>query len=317
MRCCRADNDALCTGITLIETLLASALGALLLAALLNLYQRGAAMHAFTENRSELNETVFTAEQILADELHLAADSPCGAGGARFNLLRGGATTPWLRLFTEPVQITAGTVSGSDRLTVLKTGAPVLVAGHDSTDREIVLTHAADFENGDLVVVCDGTVAALLQVTRTEDSGRVLKYAHYRFAENALVAPYRPVVFFIEDYGNRRALHRRQLVVSKSKDRVTAKLRSEEMIENIELLKVRAGVADPAQQIRLTRHAAGKQVVGLDIGFAAAARHRNAEALPNTPLHLLGEPVGAWLPGADGRALTTHEFSVALFGATP
>ena len=39
-------------GITLVETLLASTLGALLLIALLNLYQRGVAMHAFAESRA-------------------------------------------------------------------------------------------------------------------------------------------------------------------------------------------------------------------------------------------------------------------------
>ncbi len=322
-------------GVTLVETLLAATLGALLLIALLNLYQRGVAMHTFAESRSALTETLFTTERIVADELHLAGGLPCGPGGARFNLVHTSNTTPWLRLFTEPVQITPGAVAGSDELTVLKTGEPVPLVDHDPAQARLTLTHAASFERGGLVVVCDDAVTVLLQIT--DDAGRVLNYdddarvhpgncaapftggcgpAGHRFAGNALIAPYEPVVFFIANSGERRSLHRKRLIAGNSASGKTARLRSEEMIENIVLLHADAGVADAGGRVRLTRNPAGAgRVIVLDVGLIATARERNADVLPHAPLHLLGEPVDALLPAdatADNRLVTAHEFSVAF-----
>ncbi len=324
-------------GVTLIETLFASTLGALLLIALLNLYQRGIARHAFTESRAELTETLFTAEHILAEQLHLAGGLPCGRSGTRFNLIRTGQTTPWLRLFAAPVQINDGAVSGSDELTALKTGAPVPLASHDPAQMQLTLTDAAAFERGDLIVACDADVSVLLQITRTSDGGRVLGYGHnarvrpgncaspfavggcgpenHRFAGDALVAPYEPVVFLIKESGARRSLYRKRLVVVNAASATTAKLLSEELIEGIALLRVQAGVATAPGRIRLRRDPSGAEPTALlDIGFVALARGRNADTLPGEPPHLFGEPVGAALPAdvaASNRRLTSHEFSVA------
>ena len=343
MRCFGAEpTHAACaartSGVSLLEALLASALGALLLVALLNLYQRGFTMHLFAESRAELAETLLTAEHILADELHLAGGSPCDPGDARFNLVDSGAAMPWLRLFTEPVRIADGGVSGSDELTVLKTGAPVPLAGHDPVRAEFALTHAAGFKRGGLAVVCDDSVSVLLQITRTASAGHILGYDHdarvrpgncvspfasagcgpenHRFTSDALIAPYEPVVFFISDSDTRRSLYRRRLVIVNAAGSVTARLQSEEIIEGIALLHARAGAEDASGRVRLTRDPAGaRRVVMLDVGLVAVARERNADTLPDEPLHLFGKAVGDALPGdaaAANRLMTGHEFSVAL-----
>ncbi len=323
-------------GITLIETLLASTLGALLLIALLSLYQRSLATHAFAESRSELADTLFIAERILTDELHLAGRLPCGQSGVTANLVRTHQTTPWLHLFTAPVQITASAVPGSDELIVLKTGAPVPLVDHDPARAQFTLTHAADFERGDIAVVCDNDVTVLLQITN--DHGRVLGYGHnarvrpgncaspfgggdcgpdnHRFDKGAVVAPYEPAVFFIADTDTGRTLSRKRLVSADSSNGAAARLLTERMIENLILLRVYAGIADSAGRIRLTHGPLNtRQAILLDVGLAATARERNVETPPDELLHLLGEPVDALLsvnPAAVARLLTSHEFTVAL-----
>ena len=317
-------------GITLIETLFASTLGAGLLIVLLHLYQGGMAMHALAESRAELAETTFIAERIVADELRHAGQLPCGPHGTRHNLVRAHHTTPWLRLFAEPVQLAAGGVPGSDELTVLKTGAPVAVVDHDPARAELTLTHAADFERGDLAVVCDDDVTVLLQIT--DDGGRTLGYGHdarvrpgncalpfiaggcgpenHRFKPGALAAPYEPVVFFTRDLGTRHSLYRKRLALRNSGGNRIASLRSEEIIEGIPLLRASVGIVDASGRVSLTRGPVSTgQAVIIDVGLAAIARGNNTGGRPRAPLHLLGEPIDMI---AGNRLLSTHEFSVAL-----
>ena len=323
-------------GITLVETLLASSLGAALLVALLALYQRGVAANAYAESRSELVETLFIAERVLVDELQNAGRMPCGPRGRRFNLVHTSASTPWLRLFAAPVQVAPAGVGG-DEIVVLTVGAPVPLAGHDPAESQLALTHAGEFERGDLVVVCDDAVTVLLQLTRTRDGGRVLGYdagprVHpgnctspfavggcgpegHRFTDAAFVAPYRPVAFSVKASGGSRSLYRERLVVTKTKNGTTPRMRSEEMTTGVVLLHARTGVADAAGRVRLARGPFAGRAILLDLGLAAVARERSARMLPGKALHLFGESVGALLPpdaASDEYLTADHEFSVAL-----
>ncbi len=322
-------------GITLVETLFASSLGAALLVALLALYQRGVAAHAFAESRSELAETLFIAERIVVGELQNGGRTPCGPHGRRFNLVRTSASTPWLRLFTAPVQITPA-ASGGDEIVVLKVGAPVPLAAHDPAKSRLALSHAGEFEPGDLVVVCDDDVTALLQLTRTADRGRVLGYdaggrVHpgncsspfsvggcgpegHRFTDAAFVAPYRPVAFLVKDSGASRSLYRKRLIVANTKSGAAARMMSEEMTAGVVLLRAQAGVADAAGRVRLSRGAFAGRAALLDLGLAAVARRRNVSTLPDKTFYLLGERADALLPAGAGSEYPTagHEFSVAL-----
>ena len=322
-------------GVTLIETLFASALGAILLITLLNLYQRSVTMHAFAESRTELNETLLTVEHFLVNELQLASLSLCGKTDTTFNLVRANQTTQWLRLFAEPIQITTDDMTDNNVITVLKTGAPVPLASHDLTQSQLVLTHATTFNRGDLIVVCDNTVSVLLQITHTAGSGRFLAYEHHasvrpgncaspfgvggcgpeghRFEHGALVALYQPVSIFISNSDARGSLYIRQLVTINSSNGVTtAKLRSEEIIEGIVALRAWAGVESSSGRIRLTRAPHSGQAVFLDIGLVAISTDHNADTLPHQSLHLFGEPINTELFDNTHHLLTSYEFSVTL-----
>ena len=111
----------------------------------------------------------------------------------------------------QAVQIT------DDSVTVLKTGVPAPLGSHDVDNTRFTLMHAAPFERGDLLVVCDDEISVLLQITRTANGKRTLATGPaagvrpgncdspfavdscgpegYRFNAGALVAPYRPVSF--------------------------------------------------------------------------------------------------------------------------
>ena len=343
MRCCAAEytrvvrvNAKRTGGVTLIETLLASALGALLLVALLGLYQRALSHHAFAESRMEVAERLFTAERILSDELQFVGNLPCGQGGARFNLVHTHQTTPWLRLFEAPVQISPA--RRGDELMVLKTGLPVALVDHDLARAQFTLTHAANFERGNLVVVCDNDFTLLLQVTN--DAGRTLGYGpdtrvrpgncaaaftaagcgpeNHRFMQGALVAPYEPVVFFISDTGATPSLSRKRLVNTNTTHGVHARLFTESLIQDLVWLRVQAGIANsatPLARVLMTRrppaHFGNRRPISLDVGLIATAQQNKLKPLPDRSLHLLGEPVGT-LPDVSQRWLDTHEFSIAL-----
>lgn len=310
----------------MIETLLAAALGAVILTALLTLYQRGVAGHAFAASRNALTEKIWTIDRLFADELHLTDGSFCRPDATTFNLVNHSLTETWLRAFDQPVQIT------DDSMTVLKTGIPVPLESHDTDRARLTLTHAAPFERGGLLVVCDDEVSVLLQITHTANGKRTFGYAPdasvhpgncnspfavdgcgpegYRFLAGALVAPYRPVTFFIAATGDRApALHRRQLVITNTAGGdAIARLLSEEIAENVIALKARAGVTAAAGQIALTQNPQTGEVVLLDIGFVAGIDTGTFAMLSNKPLHLFGETVA--LPA--GQLFASHELSVRL-----
>ena len=329
-------------GVTLLETLFASAIGALLIVALLGLYQRGVSQYAFAENRLTLNETLVTAERIFSNALLYRGGLPCESSGAYFNLVRTHAAEAWLKLFTAPVRVGPGTASNavadSDEVTILKTGSPVLLEDHDPVAGTLTLSHAAEFKRGGLAVVCDDDTTVLLQIT--DDNGRTLGYGddpdvrpgncaaaflsggcgpeNHRFGSGAVVAPYEPVVFFVARSGDRHALYRKRLIVSSAGGGRTAKLRAEEMLDGIALMRVHAGVEDSGARVRLMRGPPSSRPTRvLDIGLVAYAREPNtrlaADILPPQPIYLLGEPVGAVLANSTLDALfAAYEFSMAL-----
>ena len=318
-------------GVTLIETLLAAALGTVILTALLALYQRGVMSHAFAASRSALTEKIFIIDRLFADELHVTGGSVCRANATAFNLVNRSSAENWLRPFDRPVQIADGSV------TVLKTGIPTALESHDIAKAQLTLTHAAPFERGGLLVVCDNNISVLLQITRTANGKRTFGYApdvgvqpgncgspfgvggcgpeDYRFDAGALVAPYRPVSFFIATTDGRApALRRRRLVIANTANgTATARLLSEEVAENVVALKALASVAASAGGVSLTATPHADKVVSLNIGFVAGINTNTAVTLPNKPLYLFGEPVA--LPAGETptkHLFASHELSVRL-----
>lgn len=319
------------SGITLVETLLASALGAAILVTLLALYQRGATGYAFAENRATLARKVFITNHLFADALHVSGGSSCPADNATFNLIKNHHGTDWLRLFDRPVQISDNSV------TVLATGLPVPLKDHDVDQSRFTLAQATPLDRGDLLVICNNEISVLLQVTGTLHDKHSFSYKpsarirpgncnspfaddgcgpeNYHFARGALVAPYRPVSFFIAaGDGRTPSLRRRRLVITNTTGGVaSARLLSEEVVENVVALRTIAGVAVSADRVRLTAYPGTEKTIFLNVGFVAAADARAAGLTPDTDPHLFGEPVA--LPGnvtAADHLLASHELSVRL-----
>lgn len=324
-------SERLTSGITLVETLLASALGAVILASLLALYQRGATGHAFAESRATLARKVFVTNYLLSDALHSVGGSICPADNATFNLIRNHRSTDWLRLFDRPVQI------AENHVRVLGTDTPVPLESHDIDRAKFTLAQATPFDRGELFVICNDEVSVLLQVTGTLDSKRSFSYEpstlvrpgncnapfsdkgcgpeNYRFAPGALVAPYRPTSFFVRaGDGRTTSLHRKRLIIANTSGGIaSARLLAEEVVENIVALRAVAGVKISPDRVRMTLNPQAGKVIFLDVGFVAATDARAIGATPDTNPHLFGEPVAlpANVTAAD-HLLSSHEFSVRL-----
>lgn len=315
-------------GVSLLETLAASALAGFLAVVLVKLYQLSFTTYLQSAARLETMNTLLSSENILHRSLHLASTRLCGAGSVRQSLVH---PIEDLAPFTDEINITQARSLRNGRykirgdlLTVHKTGPPHRLAGHNRPAQHFVLHEPSPFGRGDLLVVCDPQRTVLMQITGSSNDGRTLSYrfqstvspgncqdafiscqcgCDYTFGEQAVVALYQPLILFVsprpasKPLPANHALFRSYLVIERSSGRFNARLHSEELVPGIVLA-------------RATVNNNGPHIKQLNYGIVIVNAYRQAAA---DTVYLFAQDVSSSLPaGVDETSYHGYEFSFSL-----
>jgi type IV pilus assembly protein PilW len=168
-------------GFSLIELMVTIIIGMLIVLAVLNLFLASTRTHKTTENLSRIQENARIAFELMAFDLRQAGGTPCGRLTKVANVINMSTAMPW---FTTGVrgydssQSIAGTsadnrAGGTDALTYgLASSTGVAVENHEAGNaaRFQLNTTAHGLIDGDVVMVCDNNLAAILQITTANDS---------------------------------------------------------------------------------------------------------------------------------------------------
>ena len=241
-------------GFSLIELMLAMALGLMLGAAALGLLQLGqrGVQRAGLETR--LQQDAMTAFALLSEDLRAVGASPCPRGRPVSSLIADGPDR-WWRDWQRPLQgvdgRSVGAAAGTDALRFTAvTGPAVELLGHDPMAQRLRLAHSLAAEPDPVVVVCDLEQSTLLQV---RGAGSSLRYSAgglnrcgrpghapsacgdgiYQYPANAMVAPLQVLQWSVRSNGRGgRSLYRAQMQAG-------GRLENAEMVEAVEGLRLR------------------------------------------------------------------------------
>lgn len=168
-------------GFSLIELMVTIIIGMLIVLAVLNLFLASTRTHKTTENLSRIQENARIAFELMAFDLRQAGGTPCGRLTKVANVINNSTAMPWFTTGVrgyESSQSIGGTSAsnrsdGTDALTyglVSSTGVAVEShkAGNSAQFKLNTTNHG--LVDGDVVMVCDNNLAAILQITTANAS---------------------------------------------------------------------------------------------------------------------------------------------------
>lgn len=175
-------------GFTLIEIMIALLLSSILMAGAVQVFTASKQSYRLNDNLARMQESGRFAMDLLGRELRMAGFMPCKLTGKVANTLNGGSN--WnLNFFggalvgfdgsasTFPSGIPAtgsdpgDRVAGTDAVVVLRGGDEnYSVTQHNPTSAQFKLNDNHTLVDNDVVLVCDGTNAAIFQVTNVNSS---------------------------------------------------------------------------------------------------------------------------------------------------
>jgi type IV pilus assembly protein PilW len=185
-------------GFTLVELMVALALGLVILTGILSIFSETRKSFRVNENLGRVQENARFASELLAREIRESGSTPCG-NRAIANVIRSGGATPWyadwaagtVRGFdnTEdsPSQVAFGVatgnrVSGTDAIILLRNVS-------DESSIRVVTAHnlagiaftvqpdpTTSYGVGDLITTCDAKSGALLQISTVSSSPSQVEY---------------------------------------------------------------------------------------------------------------------------------------------
>ena len=167
-------------GLSLVELMVALVLGLLTSAAALSMYLANRNAYNANQGLSEVQSSIRTAFEFMADDIRHAGNTPCGnvVGGSRVANVVNDAASIWWESLANPVLgydgndpgLTSGTgatqqVAGTSSLQLVGVeGTPAALAANQTSASFTLNAAAPRWANGDLLVVCDLDHAAVFQL---------------------------------------------------------------------------------------------------------------------------------------------------------
>jgi len=280
-------------GVGLVEVMVALALGLFLLGGLSQIYLANKRSYDTAESLSRMQENLRFAAEMVAEDIRMAGFMPCRKTDKMANVLNSGTSTWWTDFFGGGVSgydgdhtdddtgaddhgdvgIPSGTtfvdhVSGTDIVTTLRGGeSSYSVVSHVPSSAQFKLDSLHDLVDGDIILVCDLTNSAILQLTNANSSNVTLVHntgvsnpapgnatkglgwpipdpvttngTPYAFGPDSHLVKFTPKAYFIGTNGSGgRSLYRASLDNTGG----TASMDKDELVEGIENMQILYGV---------------------------------------------------------------------------
>lgn len=276
-------------GFTLVELLVAIALGAFLITISITLYQTILKAQLTAAQSLAITQKLIVSRHAITTALD-GAITPCTSAPKRISLVR--ANHFWLqhnRAIAE-VSVAGDALSGlkpigrlagerhpaSDVLIVRPARLPATaIVAHDSVNNAFVIQNPIGLTRGDLAIICNQHIAVVFQVARVTTKriyyvGTNISPGNcpnaftspdcggdYVWTADTLLAHYHPTVFYIGNGSSGLALYRQQPTVFHSGNQHRLALRAQQLVEGVTQLNVAvsntAGNTNPnAIAVRLT-----------------------------------------------------------------
>ncbi len=271
-------NTSVQKGFSVIELMIALLLGLFLVSGVTAMYISSKQTYRMTDNLARIQESLRYSVEFISRDVRMAGYLPCRFPPIVNNAVTNGTSTWFLDFFnsgirgyeggtsTFPTEISSDVVSGSDALAILKGGLYSISVGllDDSTNVFTVqgAFPANEFQQGELAIACDPRQASLFQI-QSSNAGSSTVDGTISFANNtniapgnvttaigsygddALIAPYEPVIYFIApstQNPNINSLKKRYLQARTIGGVETAVMWEEELIEGVETMQILYGL---------------------------------------------------------------------------
>ncbi len=158
-------------GLSLIELMIAIALGLLIVAATLSIFSTNKQSYRATENLGRVQENGRTAFELMSRDIREAGGNPCDTNLPVANVLNNSATAWWSNwtngLFGYENGALAGSAAGTDAIELHSgVGTGATVVSHNPTSATFdVRPLAHGFLADDILMVCDFTQASIFQMS--------------------------------------------------------------------------------------------------------------------------------------------------------
>lgn len=175
-----APRAAQVSGFSLLELTVATALGVMVVASAAAIFISNRHTHDATAGLSHIQENARTAFEVLASDIREAGGNPCGGNVVLTSVVKGAGDTWWASL-GHPLRGFDGDepfpdagfggaanqrVAGTDAIELTSAGAVAMtMIEHDADAAAFTVNVNRDIDAGDIAVVCDGSQAAVFQVT--------------------------------------------------------------------------------------------------------------------------------------------------------
>jgi type IV pilus assembly protein PilW len=178
------------SGLTLVELLVAMAVGLLLVLAVVSLYLGNKTSFRHQEVNSRLQEDGRFALETIAYDLRNADYTGCGSISIQSNVVTGYATTWWLdsrsmiRGYNSstgyPVDLTGANTAASDALVVMYRDGESenIIDLHDAAASTFTLERNHAFAQGEILYATDCRRATVFQITNSDSGSNEVKHAY-------------------------------------------------------------------------------------------------------------------------------------------
>jgi type IV pilus assembly protein PilW len=193
-------------GLSLIELMIAMVLGLFLIGGVISIFVSNQQSFRDNEGLARIQENARFAFEQLSREVRDAGSIPCGVHAVNSVVRLGGTANtgvPWwgdwnagtFRVHDSAVTSTVvafgattnDRVTGTDAVTILRASLVDnflrTVVSHDTSTNRITLNSSANYEQGDLALICDGFSAAIFEVS-TSSSPNIIGYAADTLGQN-------------------------------------------------------------------------------------------------------------------------------------
>ena len=261
-------------GLSLLELMLALAIGAVLIVGIVQTFNASKAAYRITEEFARLQENTRSSLSLIASDIRMAGLVPCGKTPISNNLINIQQDDWWGHLLqygmraydgdiskTElPVAIRHQAIKGSDVLIIYRAGNQTASVDHTSIDKQKLILKRKQsqdwLEDGSLLMVCDTLHTTLFQASDISHNnqstitiastaaqvqpGNTTHEIDHSYSQGAQVANYEPSIYFIAKSVSEDgySLFREYLNISKGK--LTS--RREELVTGVENMQLQFGL---------------------------------------------------------------------------
>ena len=264
-------------GFSVVELMVALLLGLFLMGGVTGMYVSGKQTYRMTDNLSRLQESMRFSLDFISQDIRMAGYTPCRVTPLVNNVINGSGASWFLDYFNFGIRGFEGGVdvipvasaaTNSDAVVIMKASNfnstldfSGVTLGHDPAANLFTLSNGfsnSDFERGRIAIACDPRQAAMFQILDANAGTQTISYGVSTniipgnsttsigtFGEDAIVASYKPVIYFIRQSThnpNVNSLWRSNLeAVGPPAGINTAQMGAEELLEGIESMQILYG----------------------------------------------------------------------------